>query len=884
MKYVYRYPLLIILLVLGLTGFLGWQIPNMTVDNSLKNFLMDKHPAKQKSKKLEAIYGNNDVIMIVMQVKGGTIFTLDAMHKLDQVTRAVEGIQYVDDVTSIMNTEYMEGMDGGIAVDKIVPKLPVTQEDILRIKEKLFSWDLFQGFLYSDDLQATQLIVTLVTQRLHEVEVTDAQGKKSVQSKMVATSGDEEKQAFTEIQKVLKKLEDDRTFFWVVGNEAVSMLVSQGIKEDMLRLVPFVLIATLIILFFAFHSVSGVVLTTLTVIVSCLWTMGLMPLFHVDFAVMSSAIPVLLVAIGSAYGIHLISHYYDELAEYKRKHGAIGSEENREVVYSTVRKIGVPIFLAGVTTMAGFGSLMTSSILMVRNFGMFTAIGVAMALIATLTLIPALLLMQKDPLRHIGAKLADGEETLATRMLMAVYHFFTKRAVRVIVLAVVVVVLAIVGIQKIIIGQEIVNYFKPNTDIRQADKYSNEHFNGSTIMYLHVEGKPVEGGSQLPDRSAEVVEDDFAVEEDDFAVEEDKGTVSNDDFDVEDDFAIPDEPAAQAPAPQPKKLLKSLKEPDILKAMDTMGKYLKHKYPEVKQVLSIADMIKRMNKVIHVDDETPAAAQEKMSKKIDPKGETFNEIPYDPAKYGKKDKAGLRRLISQYLVLYSGNLDDFINNMDHPTSARMTIQMNNGHPQFIKRLKNDILEYAKKHVEPLGYALETVGMAEITLAVNEYVIKTQITSILLSLLFVLVVLAIYVRSFWAGLMGILPLAICLLINFGVMGFFNIPLEIGTALVASVSIGIGIDYSIHFISGYYRERKQNADLEQVTQKTMVTTGKAILFNAVSVAVGFAILLFSAFSPLRFLGILVSITMLTSSFASMTLLPVMLNLFKPKVRLS
>ncbi|MCK5241506.1 MMPL family transporter, partial [bacterium] len=689
MKYIYRYPLLILVLVLGITGFLGWQIPRMTIDNSLRNFLMDKHPAKQKSRKLESSYGNNEVIMIIMRVEGDTIFSLDTMHKLDQVTRVIENIPYVENVTSLMNTDYMEGMEGGIAVGKIVPHLPATEEDLLKIKARLFSWDLYQGFLYSDDLKATQIIVTLVTETMQTIEVKDENGKNIKQMQMMPTSGDEEKQAFAEIQETLKRFEDERTSFHVVGNEAVSMLVSQGIKDDMLRLVPFVLVATLIILYFAFRNISGVLLTTLTVVVSCIWTMGLMPLCQVDFAVMSSAIPVLLVAIGSAYGIHLISHYYDELAAYTCEHQEVGKTENRQIVYGTLRKIGVPIFLTGITTMAGFGSLMSSSILMVRNFGLFTAIGVAMALLATLILIPALLLMQKHPLRHMGVKPATGRETWATQMLMGVYHFFTKRAVRVIVLALVVVVLAVVGIQKIIIGEEIINYFKPNTDIRQADKYSNEHFNGSTIMYLHVEGREEE-----------------VVAEDDFTVAAETQTVGDDDFAVEDDFTTLDEPVASAPKQEKQTVvLKSLKEPDILKAMDDMGKYLKHKYPEVKQVLSFADMVKRMNKVMHVDEDE-AAAQEKVtnqersgirqpslrrtesrdlsgeelveavSKERDHKAEAFNEIPYDPAKYGKKDKAGLRRLISQYLVLYSGNLDDFINNMDNPTSAKMTVQMN----------------------------------------------------------------------------------------------------------------------------------------------------------------------------------------------------------------
>jgi hypothetical protein len=120
----------------------------------------------------------------------------------------------------------------------------------------------------------------------------------------------------------------------------------------------------------------------------------------------------------------------------------------------------------------------------------------------------------------------------------------------------------------------------------------------------------------------------------------------------------------------------------------------------------------------------------------------------------------------------------------------------------------------------------------------------------------------------------------ILINFAVMGFFGIKLDISTAMVASVAIGIGIDYTIHFMSNYHYQRMQTDDIETVTVNTLRTTGRAITVNAFAVAAGFAVLLLSNFNPLMYLGMLIALTMFTSSLAAMTLLPVMLNIFKPK----
>jgi hypothetical protein len=96
----------------------------------------------------------------------------------------------------------------------------------------------------------------------------------------------------------------------------------------------------------------------------------------------------------------------------------------------------------------------------------------------------------------------------------------------------------------------------------------------------------------------------------------------------------------------------------------------------------------------------------------------------------------------------------------------------------------------------------------------------------------------------------------------------------------LAIGIGIDYTIHFMSNYHYNRLQTADLEQVTKRTLGTTGKAISFNAFAVAAGFLVLVFSNFNPLMYLGILIALTMFTTSLASMTLLPVLLNMFTPR----
>jgi predicted RND superfamily exporter protein len=117
-------------------------------------------------------------------------------------------------------------------------------------------------------------------------------------------------------------------------------------------------------------------------------------------------------------------------------------------------------------------------------------------------------------------------------------------------------------------------------------------------------------------------------------------------------------------------------------------------------------------------------------------------------------------------------------------------------------------------------------------------------------------------------------------NFAIMGFLGIKLNIGTSMVAAVSVGIGIDYTVHFIEAFKREYHAFGGKGEFLKRAYATSGKAIFINAASVGAGFAVLLFSQFIMLAYLGLLVALTMFTSALASLTVIPVLLLLIKPK----
>jgi predicted RND superfamily exporter protein len=266
-------------------------------------------------------------------------------------------------------------------------------------------------------------------------------------------------------------------------------------------------------------------------------------------------------------------------------------------------------------------------------------------------------------------------------------------------------------------------------------------------------------------------------------------------------------------------------------------------------------------------------------RRLNYQGAAYYEVPYDPAHYPAQTREELSNLIAQYLLLYSGELDEFADDALEPRQARMRVQLRTTGNIFTQQLIPEIEAFVAQEFPP-GYTVEIAGIALVEQAITELITGAQVRSIAVSIVLVFLIVAITFRSLVAGLYGVIPLALTLLVNFGVMGFAGIKLDITTAMVASIAIGIGIDYTIHFLSSYHIERRRSASLEDVELRVLSTTGKAIVFNAVSVAAGFAVLVFSQFNPLAFMGALIALTMLTSSIASMTLLPVLLDVFKPK----
>jgi len=297
----------------------------------------------------------------------------------------------------------------------------------------------------------------------------------------------------------------------------------------------------------------------------------------------------------------------------------------------------------------------------------------------------------------------------------------------------------------------------------------------------------------------------------------------------------------------------SLKDPAVLQKMEELSTFIQKQPLPVGKVVSIVDVLKLMSRVINSDSPT-AGAVPTSSKEV-----------------------------AQYLLLYSmsGDDDDLSRMVDHDfQNAVMTVYLRTDDYAVLKTLTENMENEAKRLFAGLPVTATVGGGMTNAIALNETMVKGKINNLIQISALVLIITTVLLRSFVGGLLVLLPLATSALINLGLMGWTGIWLSMGTAAISAMAVGIGADYAVYFLFRVREEFQKCGDLREATAAALLTSGKAIAYVASAVAGGYLCLALSLFKVHVLLGVLVALTMVTASAATVAFLPSVLLIVKPK----
>jgi predicted RND superfamily exporter protein len=861
MERFFKRPWIIVAVITLITLFFAAFLPRVELDNNNLRFVPENDPALSTSRWIDESFGSSLFILVGLKREHGTVFDRAFLNQIRDYVEGVKNVSIVKEVVSLVSADYITSIDGAITVEPLVKAdFSGTTGEIAELKRRLLSWDLYERAMVSDDFTATQILIPLSISQ-------EEAGRPEISEKFLA------------IRDLAHEMFDDVCSVYVTGMPVIVASINEEMTSDLKLLVPLVVIVVLAALFFSFRRFSRVVLPLLTVVIAVIWSVGAMPIFGIKLSVISTVLPVILVAVGSAYGIHVVTHYITD-----RGSAELNRDEHRELVLRVLRKIIKPVFLAALTTFAGFISLCFTTVHPIREFGYFSSFGVLAAFIVAVTLIPSLLIIRGPEKK----KDTDKEDTYSTVVADTLVVVAAKKRT-VISFAVIVVLISIYGLTKIISDNAMIEYFKPDTEVSKSDKFIRENFGGSKVVNVVLHGANTEavlhpdtltvldglggfleknpnvgklmGFTDMVKRINQVLNADA----DPAGLERVEDTSSAfDDFGFGfDSFGFDETPSpAAAPAPAPSASAAS----SSLSAREkplTQG-----------ELFALLDMASSASRQLSASD-----LVKELKRQVNYEGAAYYEVPADPARYGKDTPEDLQRLVSNYLVLLSSGISSYANDPLEPTAVKTTVQLRTLGMEDSHEIINAIDRYLAAYV-PKDVNVTIGGATLVEGSLNSLVVKSQVTSVFFSIFFVFLIVAVSNRSLIAGIIGIAPLSISILVNFAVMGFAGIKLNLGTSMVASVSVGIGIDYSIHFLEAFKREYQKYSGGKDFLWHSFNSSGKAIIINAVSVGAGFAVLLLSRFNMLGDLGLLIAITMFTSALVSLTVLPVLLVVLKPK----
>jgi predicted RND superfamily exporter protein len=291
-----------------------------------------------------------------------------------------------------------------------------------------------------------------------------------------------------------------------------------------------------------------------------------------------------------------------------------------------------------------------------------------------------------------------------------------------------------------------------------------------------------------------------------------------------------------------------MKDPHVLNDMLLIQEKAES-FPQSNTSISIADVIKSMHKVVMDDD---------------PKFETIPET-----------RGKVNNLFTMYSM--SGDPDDFNSLVDYDYETGLITSLLNSistkeSVEMVAELESFIEENVTSDLE-----IKISGMVVFLRDFVDLVVRSSFMSIGLSIIIIFIIAWIFFGSVRWGLLSVIPLVSAIILNFGLMGHFEVHLSHMTALLTSIIIGVGVDFAIHYIAEFRRNARRGYSLEEVSVKTTEDVGYPILLDVAS-NMGFAALLFSALIPLNYMGGLMVFAMISTSLGTLTLLATIIEIFK------
>lgn len=835
--------------------------PLVHVDVDPESMLPDNEPARVYHNKVKANMGLYDMLLVAItndQHPDG-VFNPETLRHIKAISDYAAGLEGVVP-HEIMSPDKLDAIEtGGMGVIKfgrIMQKLPANRMESLAVRDRAIGNPFLANTLVSKDGKAIALYIPLESK-----DVSWSVSNK-LKDKIAATRTTEE------YHLAGLPLAEDQF--------GVEMFIQMAISA------PAAMLLIGIIIWFFFRQVHLTLGSLLIALASVIITMGCFIALGNTLHIMSSMIPIFIMPIAVLDSVHVISYFYDSYDGDKRKS-----------LIHAIKELWTPMMFTSLTTAVGFMSLWLAPIPPIQVFGLYTGIGIILAWLLTMSLLPAYIMwLPEKVLEDFGAKRRQAAANSAlTASLKLFDKLSNKRRSSVLAGAMIILVGSGYGVSTLVINDNPTKWFEKDHEVRQADALVNDRFGGSYMVYLTLTETQLERVSQVVKRINSRLERTgeqgrkLALHLASYSgkaatpvqlINEGRGwvagqikklsTANSIEADDELGFVMEDNDAPPVTAG----MADWLKLDVILS--DELAAYQIGKDP---QFVNWTDKL-----IAHIQDlglvgkgQGVSTLIKKINRELHDGQDSFSRIP-DTAEG-----------VMETYVSFQGSHD--LSRLGHIVtsdyaSVTLAMQLASGDNIDVAKAVNAMKSWVAAHPPPRKIEMGWSGLAYINVVWQQKMVAGMIEALAGSALIVLLIMILLFRSFWWGMLSIIPLGVAITFIYGMAGLIGKDYDMPIAVISALALGLSIDFAIHFLISVREHLPQaGGGPSEAIRLVFNEPARGIARNAIVVALGFSPLLLAPLIPYQTVGWLMMSIMTSSALATLLMLPAILRM-KPVQR--
>ena len=451
------HPVAAVVLTLLLTLALGAQLPRLRIDESAEGLMVERDPARAFYEQARQRFGSDNLTVVL--VKADDVFTPAALTAVRRLSDGLERVAGVSRVESLTTTRNIKGEGDALTTDPLVGAvIPTAPAELARLRADALGSRVLVGNLVAADGRATALVV-----------YADSRPGETAFNRRFTTDVD---------ALVARETRPGLTIYQV-GAPMTKATYAQYLKADQRTIIPLSTVVLIVTLFLAVRTLQGVVIPVVTAVVSIVWSLGLMAVTGIPLTILTAIIPSLMLAIGFTEDVHMISEYHHRL-----EHG----DDKLTALRTMLGESAMPILVTTATTVLGFGSLITTDITMLIQFGYASAMALTANYVVTMLLLPPMLRWWAVPRRLRRAALADeSPHGGIPRLMQRLGEFNLRWRVPILVAWGALTLASLAGWLTLRVNTDLISFFPERSAIRQRVADLSRSLAGGLAFYVVVD-------------------------------------------------------------------------------------------------------------------------------------------------------------------------------------------------------------------------------------------------------------------------------------------------------------------------------------------------------------------------------------------------------------